>query len=371
MPSLLLVVYLSLWTESCSRMKKRLLYLLFTVVIASIAGGLYLYTIKAGEEGLQDVISQSDSGPAADEAILSSDAIVFTNSGPAPDFSKLSGWLNSNPLNIQDLRGKAVLINFWTYSCVDCTKAVPYLSKWQNNYKDHGLVVIGIHTPQYAFEKLPWNVANAIKGQGISYPVAQDNDYKTWTAYHNQFWPSTYLVDQNGTIVYTQLGGGRYGQTEKAIRTLLGLEGDFKIPDAPLESNPNQTPDIYTGLTKLHAYGGTEKAEAIEQVFVFPKKLAKNKFALEGSWKFTQENVIHTHGYGRLLLNFNAAEVFMVAQSPEPVTVKVYIDGVLAKGVVVKDSGLYQLFDSLTPGEHTLRLEFPNETLEIFSFTFG
>ena len=353
-------------------MKKRLFTLLLIVLGASAAGGLYLYTTKADNEPepTQNIIVN---GEQVDETKVTEEPAVFINSGPAPEFEKLSGWLNTEkPLTVAELKGKVVLVNFWTYSCIDCTKAVPFITKWNNTYKDQGLVIIGVHTPQYAFEKVAGNVSYAVKGHGINYPIAQDNDYKTWTGYHNQFWPATYLIDQNGNIVYTQLGGGKYGKTEKAIRTLLGMEGDFKIPDARSEGNPNQTADIYTGTTKLDkSFGNDDKPETSEKVYVFPKKVTKNKFALEGTWKFNQESVIHTKGYGRLLLNFNAAQLNMVASSPEPVTVKVYVDDVLIKGLVIRESGLYQLFDSLTPGEHTLRLEIPNEVIQIFSFTFA
>ena len=307
-----------------------------------------------------------------DDTKVSSDPTVFVNSGTAPEFSGLSNWLNTDqPITVDSLRGKVGLVNFWTYSCVDCTRAIPFLAKWNSLYKDQGLEVIGIHTPQYVFEKVDGNFANAVSGLKPGYPVAQDNNYKTWTAYHNQFWPAMYLIDQNGNIVYTHVGGGKYGQTEKAIRTLLGLEGEYEIPPAPAAGNPNQTPDIFPGSTKIgKTYGGSEALSSNEQILVFPKKLTANKFALEGSWRQNQESIIHTRGYGRLLLNFNAAQLNIVASSPEPITVKVYVDDVLAKGVVIKEQGVYQLYDSLLPQDHTLRLEIPNNTLQIYGFTF-
>ncbi len=354
-------------------MKKRLLYLLMFAIFASAAGGLYLYKISADNEQEQTQIVQSSNGGQIDETKISTDPTVFVNSGAAPEFNGLTNWLNTEgPLKIDDLRGKIVLVNFWTYSCIDCTKAIPYISKWDNTYKDQGLVVIGIHTPQYAFEKVAGNIANAVAGLKPTYAIAQDNDYKTWTAYHNQFWPAMYVIDQNGNIVYTHVGGGKYGQTEKAIRTLLGLEGEYEIPPTPAATNPNQTQDMHVGSTKIgSSYGGSEKLSAEEQIFVFPKKLAKNKFALEGSWRQNQESIIHTRGYGRMIMNFNASQLNMIASSPEPVTVKVYVDDILVKGVVVREQGMYQLYDSLTPKDHTVRLEIPNNTLQIMSFTFN
>lgn len=353
-------------------MKKRLLYFLIILICASAAGGLYLYKTKADNDPFS-AENGGVNGEQVDEEKVSEEPTQFINSGTAPEFAGLSGWLNTEkPLTTDELRGKVVLVNFWTYSCIDCTRAIPYITKWHNTYKDQGLVVIGVHTPQYVFEKVAGNFTNAVNGFQMPYAVAQDNDYKTWTAYHNQFWPATYLIDQNGNIVYSQVGGGKYGQTEKAIRTLLGLEGDYEIPGAPAAVNKDQTPDINTGSAKIgNSFGGTEALSGNEQIFVFPKKLAKNKLALEGSWKQDQESLIHTHGYGRLLLNFNSAQLNMVASSPEPITVKVYVDDVLVKGVVVKEQGVYQLFDSLTPKTHALRLEVPDNTLQIFSFTFN
>lgn len=354
-------------------MKNKLVYILCLIVLcASAAGGLYLYTTQADNEPYSSEQGEVN-GEQADEAKIADEPTEFTNSGLAPELLGLTNWINTEkPLTSEDLKDKVVLVNFWTYSCIDCTRAIPFVTKWHNTYKDQGLVVIGVHTPQYAFEKVDGNFSNAVKGFKIPYIVAQDNDYKTWSAYHNQFWPAMFLVDKQGNIVYNQVGGGKFGQTEKAIRTLLGLEGDYEIPEPPAAVNPEQTPDIYVGSTKIgSAFGGTEKLSTTEQIFVFPKKLAKNKIGLEGSWRQNQESLIHTRGYGRLLLNFNAAQLNMVASSPEPITAKVYVDDILVKGVVVKESGVYQLFDSLTPKAHTLRLEIPNQTLQIMSFTFN
>jgi thiol-disulfide isomerase/thioredoxin len=362
-------------------MKKTLVVIALIGLGAGLSGGLYLYRNGGGFKPELPDLGEVE-GEQIDEAVVPSEPTTFVNSGPAPELVGLSGWLNigqrdepsadkQDPPTLEDLRGKVVLVNFWTYSCIDCTRTLPYLTKWQNTYRDQGLVVLGIHTPQFNFEKVAGNVASAVKGQGITYPVAQDNDYKTWQAFHNQFWPAIFLINQDGLIVYSHFGGDKFGKTEKAIRTLLGLEGEYKIPDAPAATNPDQTPNIFTGLVKLgKSYGGTEDPSTEEQIYVFPKKVANHKFALEGSWQFGQESITQTKSYGRLLLNFNAAQLNMVASSVKPATVKVYIDDKLVKGVVIKDQGPYQLYDSLTPKAHTLRLEIPDNNLQIFSFEF-
>ncbi|MCX4163560.1 MULTISPECIES: thioredoxin family protein [Paraburkholderia] len=139
----------------------------------------------------------------------------------APEFTGISTWLNSDPLTIQKLRGKVVLVDFWTYTCINCINTLPYVKSWNQKYKDQGLVVVGVHTPEYPFERDTDNVKTAIKRFGITYPVAQDNQYATWRAYDNQYWPAFYLIDKKGQVVYTHFGEGDYAQTEAAIQALL------------------------------------------------------------------------------------------------------------------------------------------------------
>jgi thiol-disulfide isomerase/thioredoxin len=146
---------------------------------------------------------------------------VLVDHGPAPDFTGITTWLNSPPLSMQALKGKVVLVDFWTYSCINCLRTLPYITKWHNKYKNRGLVIVGVHTPEFAFERKTSNVQTAIKRFGIGYPVAQDNGYVTWKAYENQYWPASYLIDRRGRIVLKHVGEGRYDEMESAIRTLL------------------------------------------------------------------------------------------------------------------------------------------------------
>ena len=145
------------------------------------------------------------------------------HSMPAPEFTGIEKWLNSEPLTMKQLRGKVVLVDFWTYTCINCIHTLPYVKSWHQKYKDQGLVVVGVHTPEYPFERNTDNVKTAIKRFDLQFPVAQDNRYATWGAYDNQFWPAVYLVDRNGQVVYTHFGEGNYGQTDAAIRKALGL----------------------------------------------------------------------------------------------------------------------------------------------------
>jgi thiol-disulfide isomerase/thioredoxin len=158
-------------------------------------------------------------------AVMAANTAAFAappQSGPpAPEFTGITQWLNSEPLTLQQLRGKVVLVDFWTYTCINCVNTLPYVKSWNQKYKDQGLTVIGVHTPEYPFERDTGNVKTALKRLGISYPVAQDNQYATWSAYNNQYWPAFYLIDKKGQIVYTHFGEGDYAQTEAKIQALL------------------------------------------------------------------------------------------------------------------------------------------------------
>lgn len=349
-------------------MKKILPYILIIAVVV-IGGGIYLQVTKSSDKPTSDASTNSDSNDAAN-ATDDSTKSLLQNYGPAPEFTGITQWMNSDPLTKDQLKGKVVLVNFWTYSSINSIRTLPYITKWYDDYKDKDFVVIGVHTPEFTFEKVPLNVQSALTKYNITYPVAMDNNYGTWTAYHNQFWPANYLIDKDGNIVYTHFGEGKYDETEKAIRTLLGLEGDFQIPAAP-DNKQAGSPEMFFGLSRLQNFGGAEKPNNGEQIFTFPPKLKANQFALEGNWEFNQEAAVHTQGFGRIKLNFNAAKVFMVAQSDKPTTLKIYVDGKLIKGVVVSNSDLYQLFDSLSGGSHTMEIEVPDPNFQAFTFTFG
>jgi thiol-disulfide isomerase/thioredoxin len=342
------------------------------VLAVLAAGGFYLdYSQKkSGTPALTTMFTNSGTSATTKNSNGTVASVKLENLGQAPEFTGISKWLNSEPLTLANLKGKVVLVDFWTYSCINCIRTLPYVTKWYDTYKDQGFVVVGVHTPEFAFEKVTDNVQTAMKRFGINYPVAQDNDYKTWNAYKNQFWPAHYLIDQNGTIVYTHFGEGNYEETEAAIRQLL--KTDKAMADTPAEAvNKAQTPEIYFGTSRLEAFGNDERAVNAEQLYAFPKSLKTNQFALEGSWQFDAEKATLVRGLGKIRLNFNAKNAFFVAQSPRPVTVKVYIDGQFTKALVIKDSQLYTLFEGSDSGKHQLELEIPQGGLEAFTFTFG
>lgn len=352
-------------------MRKYLPYILILITLL-IAGGLYIQA-QGNDKPLLNVAflkSKKTTSDNSKQTPKETSGPKFKNLGQAPEFVGITKWLNSEPLTMTSLQGKVVLIDFWTYSCINCIRTLPYLTKWYQQYKDQGLVIIGVHTPEFAFEKVTSNVETALKRYNITYPVAQDNNYKTWSAFNNQFWPAHYLIDKKGDIVYTHFGEGEYENTEKAIRTLLGLEGDAQIPQQEIQ-NQAGTSETYLGSARFNNFGGSEIPSNEEQIYAFPKKLANNKFAFEGKWKIEPEAAVHTQGFGRIRFNFTASKVFMVAESSEPTTIKIFVDGKLQKGVTISSSDLYSLYESEIGGNHTMEVEFPNGGVRVFTFTFG
>ncbi len=302
--------------------------------------------------------------------------IDFQNYGPAPEFTGISKWLNlpagqagSDPLTIKQLKGKVVLIDFWTYSCINCIRTLPYVTKWYDTYKDQGFVVIGVHTPEFAFEKVTENVQTAMGRFGIHYPVAQDNDFATWNAYKNQFWPAEYLVDKNGNIVLTHFGEGNYDHTENAIRQLLGLDIDANAQTTNLGNI--RSPEMYFEPQRLEYLTSEQSPSLTPKPYTLPLNLALNRFALDGTWQFMTDHASLINPKGKIKLHFSSGKVFMVAAAKKPITLKITVDGIAQPDVVVNMSQLYPLFDSTAYSEHTIEIEIPDAGFEAYTFTFG
>ncbi len=246
--------------------------------------------------------------------------------GPAPELAGIKGWLNGGPLTIAGLRGKVVLINFWAYSCINCIRTLPYLEKWQGAYGKQGLVVIGVHAPEFRFETNPQNIQSAITRFGINYPVAEDNDLLTWNAFHNQYWPAEYLIDRYGQIAYTHVGEGEYDVTENAIRTLVGV-GSPVAAENGADLSRIGSPEMYFGLQRVAMLASPEPPGLGERSYTAPAHLALNRFALAGRWMLSGETATLAQPGGRILLRCRSGKIFMVASSPNPVTVDVTVDG--------------------------------------------
>lgn len=297
------------------------------------------------------------------------------NYGPAPEFNGIFKWLNlsdnKESLNLSELKGKVVLIDFWTYSCINCIRTLPYITKWYDTYRDKGFVVIGVHTPEFAFEKETKNVQTAIKRHGIYYPVAQDNDFGTWNAYKNRYWPAHYLLDKNGDIVYVHFGEGAYDTTERVIQQLLEVDNTPTSNSILEETHRPQSPEMYFGSSRRENLSPAQKANSQDTTYQLPNELTLNTFAVSGQWRFGEEKAVCTQAPCSIKLHFSAKDLHMVAYSKEKVKLTLLLDGKTIPGIEISDSELYTLFKGLQSGEHIIEILIPTSGFEIFTFTFG
>ncbi|MDO8583441.1 MAG: cytochrome c biogenesis protein DipZ [bacterium] len=311
----------------------------------------------------------------------------LTSFGNAPEFAGINNWLNTDKLlKLSDLRGKVVLIDFWTYTCINCIRTLPFVTSWYEKYKDQGFVVVGVHTPEFEFEKKTENVEQAIKQYNIHYPVAQDNDYATWNAYSNQYWPAHYLVDAQGVIRKVHFGEGKYEETEKAIQELLKEAGNsiFEEMVQVMDQTPRErySPETYLGSNRMQYYYPNGRLSNSKQTFSLSKNISQNSFSLGGEWTIDRDNSVA--GQNAVLeYNFFAQKVFLVLRPPASSVgqMKVFLDGklvsIFSEGTDVKDGivtidndRLYNFIQLKNPENHLLRLEF-SPGIEVFAFTFG
>lgn len=308
---------------------------------------------------------------------------LINNKGyKAPEIIAGGVWFNSEPLTIEQLRGKVILIDFWTYTCINCQRTLPYLRDWNEKYKDKGLVIIGVHAPEFEFEKSPKNVAMAIKDFGLTYPIVQDNDFATWRAYRNRYWPAKYFIDKDGNVRYTHFGEGKYNESEEVIQRLLkemGTEVNSEIDNPSYQIN-SRTPEIYLGYWRIDNFVSPEfiKKDLLE-TYSKPEILGNNEMAYIGKWIVTEKYANPQKG-ATLMLNFDSKEVFLVMRpKTNTAKIKVYIDDKLQyfgednkNGTVVVDRDtLYEIINLPSAGKHNLRIEFEDNNVELYAFTFG
>lgn len=312
--------------------------------------------------------------------------LLNTNT-PAPEFTGINKWLNpEQSLSMADLKGKVVLVDFWTYTCINCIRTLPHVTAWYDKYKDDGFVVVGVHTPEFAFEKDTKNVLQAIEQYNIHYPVAQDNDYATWNAYSNRYWPAEYLIDAKGVIRRVHFGEGEYDKMEQAIQLLL-KEAGAEV-DTELTSLPDETPDIelspetYLGSKRmLYLSPGGKAANGSKSYSVDPK-LTLNHFSFGGQWTVS-DYFAKAEADSVISYQFVAGKVYLVMKPGSvPGKVTVLLDGKpidyslsgkdVKNGEVLVDKDMpYELVNlKNNPGEHQLELRF-SEGIETYAFTFG
>jgi cytochrome c biogenesis protein CcdA/thiol-disulfide isomerase/thioredoxin len=290
----------------------------------------------------------------------------------APDFAGISDWINTpggKPLTIAGLRGKVVLIDFWTYSCINCLRTLPHLRAWYSAYHKDGLDIVGVHTPEFAFEHVPSNVEDAVKRFHVTWPVAIDNDYGTWNAWSNQYWPADYLVDQQGNVRAYSFGEGDYSKTENDIRQLLGLQQGQMTDVANLTPTELQTPETYLGPQRLDRsrYVGTPLRLNRATVYRLAKTVPQNDISYGGTW--TLSGQIATPGKNaRLALHYHSKDVYMVLAGHGRVAVT--RDGKRLPSIQVDGSKLYTVLASNTTTDGVLEFQAP-PGVRLYSFTFG
>jgi cytochrome c biogenesis protein CcdA/thiol-disulfide isomerase/thioredoxin len=306
-------------------------------------------------------------GGGAALAAVKNPTSTLPDFGIAPPLHADGAWINSRPLTLSQLRGKVVLIDFWTYSCINCLRTLPHLKAWYAAYHSKGLVIIGVHTPEFAFEHVTSNVRAAVQRLGITYPVVQDNDYKTWDNYANQYWPAEYLIDRTGHVRHTHFGEGEYNVTEQLIRKLLDDRGAtaHQVPD--LTPTELVTPETYLGSERIQNYIGSTLRPGRRAIYLPAATLPQDDLTYGGTWTIGPQEVVA--GPGALLrLHFHANNVYVVLGGRG--TVRALVDGKPAGAIHVNAYRLYTVRSSSTIADATLELRF-SPGVKGYSFTFG
>jgi cytochrome c biogenesis protein CcdA/thiol-disulfide isomerase/thioredoxin len=324
--------------------------------------------------------------------------LVLADEGPMPELSGAVGWLNSPPLTTKSLRGKVVVIDFWTYSCINCLRALPYVEGWSAKYKDAGLVVIGVHTPEFAFEKERSNVEKAVRDLHITYPVAIDSDYKIWEAFNNQYWPAHYFIDGKGRIRAHHFGEGNYAESERVIQELLKENGAPALAEgllnvtgtgaeAPSDSKNVGSPETYVGYKRAGNFASAEPiAKDSRKTYSPQPRLSLNQWALGGSWKVGDESAVLESVPGKIVFRFHARDLHLVlgpTKNGKPIRFTVKLDGTApgddhgadtdaAGAGTVQGNRLYQLIRQKGAVEdRTFEIDFLDPGVQAFAFTFG
>lgn len=318
----------------------------------------------------------------------------------APPLLGATQWLNSPSLTNEMLRGKVVLVDFWTYSCINCLRTLPYLKAWNEKYREQGLVIIGVHAPEFAFEKDQRNVEQAIHDLGITYPVAMDNDYAIWNAYKNEYWPAHYLIDAHGRIRHQHFGEGAYQETEQMIQTLLkeAHSGQLSVSAdlvqvagsgatvAAMTEKAGRSPETYLGYARQQNFSSPELLNKDgEHQYSTPTLLKHNQWALQGDWQIGDQSALLKKSGGAISYRFYGRDLHLVlgSQNGKAIPFKVTIDGAVPDAMhgvdidssgngIIKEQRLYQLIrQSGEIREHTFKIEFLDAEAEAFAFTFG
>ncbi|MBI2664881.1 thioredoxin family protein [Candidatus Woesearchaeota archaeon] len=383
--------------------KNKLVALIIVVVI--VAGLIYYLEsrkVRPADSDDAGLIISSDNGSGASATsnvflpqqkyVPQKDAVKSALYPAAPELAGISGYINAQPFTLEQLRGKVVLLDFWTYSCINCIRTQPYLNAWHKAYADDGLVIVGVHTPEFEFEKDYGNVQKAVGSAGLKYPVVQDNNYATWTAYRNRWWPRKFLIDIDGYIRYDHIGEGAYDETEDKIKELLmeraeTLKAQFDMGksselagfvDADFLSSGPETPEIYFGYKFTRGNFGSKESFAPEQLNAYaqPEDVIPNKAYLVGRWLNKADYSELAEATGTVLLNFTATKVNIVASSDPASNLTLKLDGRrIAPNYIgeteVGEERLYNIVSLVFKETHLLEIEVSQPGFRIYTFTFG
>lgn len=313
------------------------------------------------------------------------DAQSLPDEGAAPELRGIAGWINVEPLTLRSLRGRAVLVHFWTYSCVNCVRTMPAVQRWHEKYGSSGFTVIGVHTPEFDFERTFENVRAAVERFGITYPVALDTDYATWNAYKNRYWPADYFIDADGHVRYHHFGEGGYEDAEEVIRALLSEAGHAhgpsgeKVPPLPAEVIHIGTPETYLGFERSEYLGSPESVRKDQpRRYSVAKEPSSHIYYLDGLWNIHDDYAVPEEAGAAIVYKVNASAGHLVMEGPPggKARVSVTLDGRPPAGspqiIEVGEGRMYDLFDTHSaPGTHLLRLEFLDPGVKCHAFAFG
>jgi cytochrome c biogenesis protein CcdA/thiol-disulfide isomerase/thioredoxin len=337
--------------------------LLGAIVIASVVYMVYFENTSA-------------SSTTAQTGIKTSNALIdgLWRPYPAPQIDGITTWINSAPLKLNDLQGKVVLVDFWTYSCINCLRTLPYLKAWYNRYHDKGLVIIGVHTPEFDFEKDVGNVRAAVQRDDILYPVALDNQYDTWINFKNHYWPAHYLINKKGEVVYEHFGEGDYDVTENNIRYLLGINELTTLKNGSVQTvHTSQTPETYLGYERADPDFSPKLIKNKVFQYQFPLQLVENSWALDGAWQVNADSITAAKASAALKIHFNARKVFLVmgTSTGKAIKVNVVLNHNLVKSILVDKYSIYEALTQAQFSSGDLEIIATEPGIKIYTFTFG
>ena len=385
------------WVATPNGWFRRILAILLILVGIAVITGFdkkvqtwALEKIPFNSTSIEEKLLPKNSAPSVNKAIDKKATFNVANPYPAPEIRDINSWINSNPLTIAGLKGKVVLVDFWTYSCINCIRTQSYLNAWYAKYKKDGFEIIGIHAPEFAFEKVAKNVQNAVEAANIHYPVALDNKFATWNAYNNQYWPAKYLIDKDGKVRLTHFGEGSYAETEAAIQALLreaGAHVTQKIAGDNSQSSVSETltPETYLNYGREERFANAAEVQPdVSANYHLNNSLKPDEWSLGGGWRMGQESTLSTGNNSKLRIRFSGRELYLVMSGPTGTRIGGQVDGkplspgnlggadVGSDGTVsLNGARLYKLIKSsdFINGKE-LTLVFPSG-VTINAFTFG